>query len=255
MTTKRETHHTKGDEMDAQLENVLDSYAASEPGPSRGTLAGWIREYPQFARELTEFTAKWQLLEWADETPSLDTVANSEVVPDDDRRLLRGMSAAQSAFYALRANRQVTHLRQTDTTGTTSRFSIAAENAPLSSLFAAAKRVGFTHAQLKNCVGLSDALLQKLNRRLIDPRTIPVRIISDLAGALQQSVADVAAYLAFAPTFAVGAQHRANQAPTLPKTREDFFDAVRDDAALFDSRRQELLALTRHDVSDTSSEA
>jgi type I restriction enzyme R subunit len=106
MMSEREMQDQKGGEMDAHLENILDAYAASEPGPSRATLAEWIREYPQFARELTEFTASWQFLEWTDEAPSLD--ASAEVVAAGDRLFLRAMSAAQSAFYAARASRKAT---------------------------------------------------------------------------------------------------------------------------------------------------
>lgn len=249
MTTKREMKHLQGGEMDAQLEEVLDAYAASEPGPSRATLAEWIRDYPKYARELTEFTAGWQLLEWADESSAIDATETSDAVPDDDRLLLRGMSAAQSAFYALRAKRQ----READATHTaTQSASKPAGDVPISSLFAAAKRAGLSAVDLKDRVGLSDALLQKLNRRLIDPLTIPIRILSDLAAALQQNVQAVAAYTRLVPTFAAGAQHRANQAPALPKEREDFFDAVRNDLTLLDTRKQEILALPRPGADDAN---
>ena len=242
MTTKRNMQHLKGRDMDAQLENVLDAYAASEPGPSRAALADWIREYPQFARELTAFTASWQLLEWADEPSAIDATETSDNVLDDDRQLLRGMSAAQSAFYAFRAKRQ----RSVEATQTaTQSASTRAADTPFSSLLAASKRVGLSSVDLKTRVGLSDVLLQKLNRRLIDPLTIPLRVLNDLAAALQHTVDAVASYLSLGPTFAAGAQHRASRAPALPKAREDFFDAVRNDLTLPDTRKQELLALPR----------
>ena len=101
---------------------------------------------------------------------------------------------------------------------------------------------------------LSDALLQKLNRRLIEPSSIPVRIVVELAATLRHQAEEVMEYLALAPTMAVGALHRASQAPALPREREDFFDAVRNDAALSGARKQELLALPRPDGSGTSRE-
>lgn len=257
MMTTRETQRLQGGDMDAQLENVLDAYAASEPGPSRATLSEWIRTYPQFARELTQFTAKWQILEWADDAAATDADVASDVVPDDDKLFLHGMSAAQRAFYALRAKRQVTPAREADavTTSTNSTTSRSADtDSPISSFVTAAKHVGLSFADLRDRVGLSDALLQKLNRRLIDPLTIPARVLADLADTLRQRVNAVAAYVALAPTFAAGAQHRADHAPTLPKTREDFFDAVRSDAALSDARKHELLALPRPQAGTLSPE-
>lgn len=247
--------------MDAKLENVLDAYAAAEPGPGRATLGEWIREYPQFARELTEFTARWQLLEWTEEAPAADARAvgdtASNVLSDEDRLILRGISAAQSAFYVARAERQASRVQNADAphvrraeraVGVTSPPAVA--DATITSLANAAKRAGLSQDDLIDRVGLSDGLFRKIDRRLIDPLTIPVRVLGDLAGALGRDVSAMAAYTQLPPIFATGAQHRANQAPTLPSQREDFFDAVRKDLAIDESRRQNLLTLPRPGADD-----
>lgn len=239
--------------MDAELEAVLEEYADSEPGPSRATLVTWIGRYPQFARELTAFTARWQLLKWAGDVDdasdaSDNAVAASEVADEEhERMILRGVSAAQIVFFAKRAARRAA--AQAASLGEASFVPSAPPPAfaPLESLTAAARRVGLDHAALKGRLGLSDALLQKLNRRLVDPLSVPVRIIADIAAALHQQLDAVRQYLALAPTFAPGAQHRASQAPTLPTTREDFLEAVRNDAALSAERKQEILAMARAD--------
>ena len=272
MTTERLTQHRQGGDMDAQLENVLEAYAAAEPGPSRTTLTAWIREYPQFARELTDFTAHWQLLEWAGDPLDAEAPRTSfDVAGDEEERLiLRGMSVAQSVFYSKRALHPAAQVREAGAAAPGPARQVAPQAMPqaapeakpqaarsgarIDSLIAAATRVGLTYAALKERVGLSDSLLKKLNRRLIDPLTIPVRVVADLAAALQQQDEAVATYLALAPRFIVGAQHRASQAPTLPRAREDFFDAVRKDAALPAARKQELLGLPRPYVGDTSRE-
>lgn len=245
--------------MDTQLENVLDAYAAAEPGPSRAALAMWVREYPQFARELTEFTARWQLLEWADEVLEADVDSArdtaGDVVADETRLILRGISAAQSAFYAARADRQALRTHNADAQhvtpserGVRATSLPALHSAPITSLANAAKDAGLSQDELIDRVGLSDGLFRKIDRRLIDPLTIPVRVLRDLAGALGREVSAMAAYTQLAPAFATGAQHRANQAPTLPSQREDFYDAVRKDLAIDNSRRQNLLALPRSDL-------
>jgi hypothetical protein len=66
-----------------------------------------------------------------------------------------------------------------------------------------------------------------------------------LAQALQRKLGEITEYVRRPPTFAVDAQHRAKQAPSLPTVQEDFFDAVRNDLTLSEERRQQLLALAR----------
>jgi hypothetical protein len=41
------------------LDNIIEEYAASSPGPSYDLLARWVKLYPQYERELTEFTVNW----------------------------------------------------------------------------------------------------------------------------------------------------------------------------------------------------
>lgn len=244
--------------MNAELEAVLEAYADAEPGPSRTTLIKWIGRYPQYAGELTNFTARWQLLKWTgdgdDSNEGTDAAFAASEVPDEEyeRMVLRGVSAAQGVFFAKRAARQ--SARQTAPLGEASVMPSAASPAlgPIDSLIASGRRAGLEYVALKERLGLSDALLQKLNRRLVDPLSIPARIIAEIAAALRQQVEAVHQYLALAPTFALGAQHRASQAPALPTAREDFLDAVRNDAALSAARKQEILNLTRPDGSGTS---
>lgn len=243
--------------MDAKLEAVLEAYADAEPGPSRTTLVAWINSYPQFARELTELTARWQLLEWAtgdDEAADVAASAPELLDEEQERMVLRGVSAAQRVFFAKRAARRAADqaVSSNEVRGVWSSTSTAVT--PISSLIVAAQRAGLEYAALKERVRLSDTLLQKLNRRLIDPRSVPGQVVAEIAAAIQQRVEAVSRYLMLAPRFALGAQHRAAQVPTLPKVQEDFFEAVRKDAALSSERRDELLALARRDASGMSPE-
>lgn len=243
--------------MDAELEAVLEAYADAEPGPSRATLVTWINRYPRFARELTDFTARWQLLKWAgddDEAADAQATASEALDEEQERMVLRGVSAAQSVFFAKQAARRAAGHTASSSDGSAVSGMAPQAVAPIESLISAARRVGLEYTELKERVGLSDALLQKLNRRLINPRSIPARIVADIAAALQQHVEEVSRYLALAPTFGLGAQHRASQEPVLPKAQEDFFGAVRNDAALSADRKAELLALRRSDVSGASQE-
>jgi len=244
--------------MDAELEAVLEAYADAEPGPDRATLATWIGRYPQFARELTDFTARWQLLKWAGDADDAThtALATSEVADEEhERMVLRGVSAAQSVFFAKRAARRIAGRTAPSREASIVPAAASPAGAPIESLIAAARRAGLEYTALKERVGLSDALLQKLNRRLINPLSIPAQITGDIAAAIQQRVEAVSRYLTLAPTFAPGAQHRATQAPALPKSKEDFFEAVRNDAALPADRKREILALPRPRAADASPES
>lgn len=244
--------------MDTQLESILDSYAASEPGPSRATVADWIREYPQFARELTEFVARWQLLEWADGPLGGDAAAE---VADDDPFFLRAMSAAQSAFYAARADREAIDARQDVGAASPANMPpppctgdaptlLDGVDAVITGFTLWTKRAGLSVDDVIDRVGLSHGLFRKIDRRLIDPSTIPIRVIEDLASAIMCRASALIAYTRGAPSFPMGAQYRSNQAPALPGRQEDFFDAVRNDLAIDESRRKYLLSLRRPDVDE-----
>ena len=77
------------------LEDVLNDYVASSPEPSYGALEDWVRRYPQYEQELTEFTISWGLMEWL--SPSSDT---EEV--DDETLVLHGMSIVQNLLHQKR---------------------------------------------------------------------------------------------------------------------------------------------------------
>src|SRR5260370_34746818 len=77
----------------ASLDDVLNAYAVSDPGPGYASLTEWIRRYPYYERELTEFTANWALMKWL---PA--PVANQSV--DEDALVLRGMSIVQNILQA-----------------------------------------------------------------------------------------------------------------------------------------------------------
>lgn len=240
--------------MNTELEAVLEAYAEAEPGPSRAALVVWINRYPHFARELTDLTARWQLLEWADDADEAATSATESeaLTKEQESIVLRGVSAAQSVFFAKRASRLARGNTASSIEAGANPTTVPQAAAPIESLTAAARRAGLEHSALKDRVGLSDALLQKLNRRLIKPQSIPARIIADIAVAIQQQSDAVSRYLALVPTFAMGAQHRASQAPVLPKEQEDFYEAVRSDSSLSPSRKLEILSLPRQDISGES---
>jgi hypothetical protein len=111
---------------------------------------------------------------------------------------------------------------------------------PISGLFAEGKARGMTNFQLADAVDLSITLIAQLDRRLIDFRTIPGQVIQDLARVLQRGAEIVSQYLQGPPLIPSHAEFKAEQTPRV-KPVEDFFDAVRQDRSISESRRQRLL--------------
>lgn len=207
--------------MRERLEDVLDAYVASGGGPNSTSLADWIRRYPEFERELTEFAASWSLMKALPPSPDAEQVSEEVLV-------LRGMSVVENLLHQQRLA-----------------ASTVATN-PIQDLLTAGKACGLEPRELAQAAGLSILLVRKLDRRLIQFDSIPRPVIEALAATIQRGVGSVAQYLRQAPTFASGAQHRAEQPPRLPEP-QDFFAAVRSDSTLAPELRAHLLALAPQD--------
>jgi hypothetical protein len=203
-----------------RLEAVLDAFVASEGGPRSTSLAEWTHRYPEFARQLTEFAASWSLMRELPPSPDQEEV-------DQETLVLRGMSIVQNLLH-----------RQ-------ERPQVAAATS-ITSLLADGRAHGLAPRQVAQRARLTEVLLRKLDRRLIRFGTIPVQAIDALAASIHRDMASVVIYLQQAPTFAVAAKHRAEQAPQLA-AQEDFFDAVRNDATMSDELRAQWLALAPPD--------
>jgi hypothetical protein len=210
------------DQIERQtLEDVLDAFVASAADPGDASLADWIRRYPQYERELTEFAASWSLMR------SLPPAPDAEQV-DEETLVLRGMSVVQNLL----------HRQQT---------AAVAAAVPFESLLAEAQSHGLEPAHLAQATGLGVAALAKLERRLIRFGSIPREAIERLAAAVQRGTDAVAAYLQGSPQFAAAAAHRAEQAPQLAE-QEDFFEAVRADPTMTEEQRAAWLSLADRDA-------
>ncbi|MCC6630136.1 MAG: hypothetical protein IT340_22375 [Chloroflexi bacterium] len=206
------------------LEDVLDAFVASGAGPNDASLAEWIRRYPQYERELTEFAASWSLMTWLPPSPETEDV-------DEETLVLRGMSVVQNLLH-----------KQQQAPAIAPTVAVA----PFESLVAAGRARGLAPRQLAQAAGLGVSLLRKLDRRLIRYGSIPREAIAALAAAIQREAEAVARYLQQSPTFAAAAQHRAEQAPELAEP-EDFFAAVGADPTMTDEQRARWLALAPRD--------
>lgn len=206
----------------ASLDDVLNAYAISDPGPGYASLAEWIRRYPQYEQELTAFAADWALCTWLPTSTSIQHV-------DEDALVLRGMSIVQNILY------QQAHPLQ-------------GEMPPLKGIVQESAHLGLSPYQLAERAQMSVSLVRKLDRRLIRFASIPRQAIEALANAIYRSSSAVTEYLQGEPILSQGASYRAEQTPTLAEP-EDFFEAVRRDMALPQGLRDHWLSFAPPDVS------
>jgi hypothetical protein len=202
---------------DQELEDVLDAYLSATGTPTHEALTAWVRRYPQYERELTEFTVDWSLLRHLPPATGTASVVEATLVA-------RGMETLRPLLGAV-AQEQAT--------------SDGAE--PLASLVGEAQRRGLPVSALAQRAGLSVPLVLKLDRRLIRAATLPAQVVQSVAAAIGRDLATVSSYLQGAPRLAQNASYHAGQAPTLAG-QEDFADAVRGDLTLTEEQRNHLLA-------------
>ena len=204
------------------LDDVLDAYLDEAPDPSAEDLTAWVRRYPQYREELTDFTvARSRMLHLPP--------ASTEPV-DEAALITRGMSVVRTVLRSEREKR-------------------AAEPPP-ASLLEEGQRQGLNLHRLAALTDLSAALWRKLDRRLFRPESLPAQLLQSIADVIRCPVAVVQRYVALPPRFAYGAQYRASATPRLVE-QEDFFEAVRNDVSLSDEQRQRWLAVQDATASDS----
>lgn len=197
-----------------QLEDVLHAYQEAAPDLNYATLNEWIRRYPYYGQELTEFTVAHNLLQTLPE-PVVPEQAEAEL-------LTFGRGVIHSILGKAQSQEQAA--------------------APLTSLLAAGKAIGLSLQDIARGSRLSAALVRKLDRRLIRFSTLPGEVIENLAQTLKQQTDAVAQYLQLSPTLAQGASYRSDQTPQLAEP-EEFVTAVKNDRSISQEDRDYLIEM------------
>lgn len=185
------------------LEDVLNDYLASEPTPSHEGLKRWIKMFPEYKTQLTQFTVDWGVMECATEMPE-------ELQSDKDTLVLRAMSIVGDCLHAHKqkqnSDRQIT------------------------SLLDEAQRCGLDLQDVAGKCNITLPILVKLSRRIIDYKTIPNELIHCIGKIFEQSPESLQAYFK-GPVLATGIHFSSKRTPTVQKS-ESFFNAVRSDKTL-----------------------
>lgn len=202
-----------------RLEDVLNEYVQCEVKPSHAALEKWIKEYPEYKKELVEFTVSWTLM--TDLSSSADV---DEVSPDI--LLLRAMSVVEDRLYAHRQKK-------------------SASQPLVSDLLKEAKRLGLTVEMIASKVDMSAQMVTKLARRHIAYPTIPDEAINRFSAVCEMRKDDLKLYFQRPIVVAQQARFTAKSGPKVPSSSEDFFDAIRNDRSLDDNQRSFWLSFER----------
>lgn len=210
----REEPQVNSESTRPTLEEVLDEYVATVEQPDWEALQRWMRRFPQYASELSRFSAAWTFSEHL-------PVDTATAAIDDDRwraigreAMLRAV-AENHAAYAPSVPASLTELMQEQ---------------------------GLSRPQLAREAGISLALLRKLELRLIGTARLRPELVGVLADRLRTSAQALTAYFQQPPALASGAQYRAEQAPAVGRV-EEFDEAVRKDLSLSKAQKERLLTM------------
>ena len=189
--------------IEPTLDDALSTFVEDNDRPTVANIQEWVTRYPRFRDDLVEFAACWA--EQLVLPPAEEIGAEAEQVLVD-----RAMSHVLNVAYS----RDVETQEQ------------AASEGPVRSLMEDAQRAGLKPLQLARVCGLDLGLLSKLNKRQIEPRTIPDELIRILAEHLHKTTATLRTYFAGPPLAAAGKAFLSRSKPT-STGQQGFADAVR----------------------------
>ncbi len=174
--------------MADDLNEVLAAYADNVNPDDTARLAELIERHPEHEREIVEFAVYDAVFE------------QGHVFAPDEME-------GESRFL-----RRAELLRQ--------RMTVASSSPSIASLSAAGQAAGHSLATLAKLLRLGYPIMVKLDRRLIDPATIPRSIVERLAEALSRPVDAIIAYLRLPPAVSTEASYRS---PNAPRARQQDF--------------------------------
>jgi hypothetical protein len=201
-------------EREYAIDVITARYADEARAGRNPRIEDYVRQYPAYTTELLDFAVYYHTI--GIHTELAEGPPDAALAP-----------AAQLAQAQIRARRG------------------AAATEPLRGLVVRGQEVGYQPPQLAAAVGLTLALLAKLEARAIAVATIPPTLVHRLAEALRVAPEAVAAFLGAAGPGTAGAFFYADEQPT--QQQEPFLDAVRG-STLPAERQREWTEIVRADA-------
>jgi len=198
------------------IDQVLFNFMAENENPTREVLTEWIHRYPQYKRELVNLAVDWfqMAIPLPDDTP----VENETTVVE------RGVDHVHNYIIEEEARLQ--------TTPKTSR--------PFLGFVSEARALHLTLDEVAEQIGLTPALLVKIDQRMIRYTSLPIELLQNLVDKIDGDLFSSARYLQLQPAIPRNQRFKSAQQPQVSE-QTDFFDEVRADPDLSDEQRQRWL--------------
>lgn len=204
---------------DVKLDDVLNQYVSSTENPNHANLIKWIRLYPQFEKELIEFTVSWSVMK---ALPPIGAV-NKDI---EDRLTNKGMSIVQNLLYKKKQEMIKLNENQNEFKG----------------LIQERQNRGLGLKDLARLSRLSIALYSKIEHNFILSKTLPNKVSEYIGRALGIRPELIVEQLQGAPWVDAGANRFSSDKPQ-PVSQTNFFDEVRNDRTIKEEDRQYWLAM------------
>jgi len=202
--------------MNRDVYTVLAEYSRTDGDGGPARLKEWIHRYPEYEQALVEFALYDHVFE--NSASSGDNPAEEARLKTRIRDMAKRMMQEQGVV-------------------------------PIASLLDEAKQRGIAPAALARELDLGLPEIAKLDRRLFDAATLPKRLVSRLAAALDRTYESVAAYLCMPPTLSAQASYRSAVAPRIV-AQEDFAVAIQASATISDEQKSRWQAEATHTLAE-----
>jgi hypothetical protein len=207
---------TRSDRTPAPLRDVLYAFSLAKPIPDAELLDEFIRRYPEYAADLTDFAIELILDDASREVENEEAPVEATTVMDP--AVSRAMSRFQNRLYAI----QQAKLERSMT-------------APVQNPFAALDRSSFR--SLAQRLNANTVFLAKLRDRQIDPETMTDGFRQRIADELKAPLDVICAHFAAQQQVQARPQYfKADQKPEVGG-RQTFEDAVRSSGLTQDQQR------------------
>lgn len=195
--------------LDAIIARYQDEYRSGKSP----RLEEYVRRYPHFAAELTEFGLYFHAI--AADLPPPESVSEAGLSP-----------AAQAALARL-----------------------ASREPPLEGLVQRGLAIGYTPPKLAEAIGISRDVLAKLEAHAIQAMSIPQTFIQRAANTLRVAPAAVNAYLQGTSSAQTSAFFYSEKAPK--QEQESFLEAIQASPRLTEAQKREWAEIVARDLPDT----
>ncbi len=189
--------------MNNDLDTILAAYSDASSRPEEPRLKEWVRRYPQYERQLTEYA----IFDYVCERGAPYATIGAE----------------EEASALVRAKRIGAQWLTT-------------QKPPLVNLLEAAMERGLSTPALANALNLSPLEVIKLNQRLFRAASLPTSLVRRLAELLDRTVHETTTYLRLAPTLAAHVRYRADRAPQVGEP-EEFATSIAGSRTLSDAQK------------------